>query len=72
MFWIGLIGFIAVDLAVSAPRDRFDEPPMLALGSGSWFGQGLFNGTQTQAGSGSLPARHTDFIFAMIGDRRTL
>ncbi|MPM24632.1 putative peptidoglycan glycosyltransferase FtsW [bioreactor metagenome] len=41
---------------------------LLALGSGGWFGQGLFNGTQTQAGSGSLPARHTDFIFAMIGE----
>jgi len=41
---------------------------LLALGSGGWFGQGLFNGTQTQAGSGSLPERHTDFIFAMIGE----
>ena len=41
---------------------------LLALGSGGWFGQGLFNGTQTQAGRGSLPERHTDFIFAMIGE----
>lgn len=41
---------------------------LLALGSGGWFGQGLFNGTQTQARSGSLPARHTDFIFAMTGE----
>ena len=41
---------------------------LLALGSGGWFGQGLFNGTQTQAGSGSLPERHTDFIFAMAGE----
>jgi rod shape determining protein RodA len=41
---------------------------LLALGSGGWFGQGLFNGTQTQAGRGSLPERHTDFIFAMTGE----
>lgn len=41
---------------------------LLALGSGGWFGQGLFNGTQTQAGQGSLPARNTDFIFAMTGE----
>lgn len=41
---------------------------LLALGSGGWFGQGLFNGTQTQARSGSLPERHTDFIFAMTGE----
>ena len=41
---------------------------LLALGSGGWFGQGLFNGTQTQAGRGALPERHTDFIFAMTGE----
>ncbi len=41
---------------------------LLALGSGGWFGQGLFQGTQTQAGLGALPERHTDFIFAMIGE----
>lgn len=41
---------------------------LLALGSGGWFGQGLFQGTQTQAGRGALPERHTDFIFAMIGE----
>ena len=45
MFWIGLIGFIAVDLAVSAPRDRFDEPPMLALGSGKAAGAGHCSGS---------------------------
>lgn len=35
---------------------------LLALGSGGLFGQGYMQGTQTQAGEGSLPARHTDFI----------
>ena len=44
IFWIGLIGFIALDLAVSAPRDRFDEPPMLALGSGKAAGAGHCSG----------------------------
>ncbi|MCI2058244.1 MAG: FtsW/RodA/SpoVE family cell cycle protein [Oscillibacter sp.] len=42
---------------------------LLALGSGGWFGQGLFHGTQTQSPtSTSLPARHTDFIFAVAGE----
>lgn len=41
---------------------------LLALGSGRLFGQGLFHGTQTQAGIGSLPARQTDYIFAVAGE----
>lgn len=41
---------------------------LLTFGSGGWFGQGLFNGTQTQSGADSLPARHTDFIFAVAGE----
>ncbi len=42
---------------------------LLALGSGGWWGQGLFHGTQTQsAASTSLPERHTDFIFAVAGE----
>lgn len=39
---------------------------LIALGSGKWFGSGLFNGTQTQ--TGTLPARQTDFIFAVAGE----
>ncbi|MCM1148827.1 MAG: FtsW/RodA/SpoVE family cell cycle protein [Butyricicoccus sp.] len=38
----------------------------LALSSGRLTGTGLYNGTQTQ--SGSLPAKQTDFIFAVIGE----
>lgn len=38
----------------------------IAIGSGGVFGKGLFNGTQTQLGF--LPAKHTDFIFAVIGE----
>lgn len=42
---------------------------VMALGSGKLTGQGLFHGTQTQSPfSGSLPARHTDFIFSAIGE----
>lgn len=38
----------------------------IALGSGGFFGRGLYNGTQTQYGY--LPAKHTDFIFAAAGE----
>lgn len=38
----------------------------IAIGSGEIFGKGLFNGTQTQLDF--LPAKHTDFIFAVIGE----
>lgn len=42
---------------------------LLALGGGKLTGQGLFHGAQTQSPySGSLPARHTDFIFSAIGE----
>jgi hypothetical protein len=41
---LGLLGFIVLDLAVSVPRDRFDEPPMLALGSGKAAGAGHCSG----------------------------
>ena len=38
----------------------------LTIGSGQIFGKGLFHGTQTQLDY--LPAKHTDFIFAVIGE----
>lgn len=41
---------------------------MLALGGGGLFGQGLFQGIQTQGNTGSLPARQTDFIFCVCGE----
>ena len=42
---------------------------LLALGGGQLFGQGLYNGAQTQSEfSWSLPFRHTDFIFSAIGE----
>ena len=42
---------------------------LLAIGSGQLFGQGYLNGTLTHSDySWSLPARHTDFIFAVCGE----
>ncbi len=42
---------------------------ILAIGSGGVFGQGYLQGLQTQSASeGSLPARHTDEIFAVCGE----
>ena len=42
---------------------------LLAIGSGGWWGQGLYQGTQTQsAAESSLPKRHTDFIFSVAGE----
>ena len=42
---------------------------ILAIGSGRLFGQGYLQGIQTQSTSSSaLPARDTDFIFAVCGE----
>lgn len=38
----------------------------VAIGSGGLTGAGLGQGSQTQAGA--IPAQHTDFIFAVIGE----
>lgn len=42
---------------------------ILTLGGGKFLGQGYLNGLQTQSTfSHSLPSRHTDFIFCVIGE----
>ncbi len=41
---------------------------LLALGSGGLFGQGYLNGSLTQSGSWSLPAKQTDLIFSATGE----
>jgi rod shape determining protein RodA len=38
----------------------------MAIGSGGWFGKGLYKGVLTQ--SGAIPVRESDFIFAVIGE----
>lgn len=39
---------------------------LIAIGAGGWRGTGLYQGTQVQLNF--LPERHTDFIFAVIGE----
>lgn len=38
-----------------------------AIGSGGWFGKGLFEGTQTKLGI--VPEQRTDFIFSAVGEQ---
>ena len=38
----------------------------IAIGSGGWFGKGLFGGTQSQLKF--LPESHTDFVFAVYAE----
>ncbi|MEW5865472.1 MAG: rod shape-determining protein RodA [Bacillota bacterium] len=38
----------------------------IAIGSGRFFGKGLFHGTQARLNF--LPAHHTDFIFSVVGE----
>jgi rod shape determining protein RodA len=42
----------------------------IAIGSGGILGKGIFQGTQSQLGF--LPARHTDFIFAVLAEETGL
>ena len=51
------------DLRGSAYHVRQSQ---IAIGSGGLLGKGLFAGTQSQLGF--LPERHTDFIYAVIGE----
>jgi rod shape determining protein RodA len=42
------------------------EQARTAVGNGGWFGQGLFDGSQTRAGF--VPEQHTDFVFTVAGE----
>lgn len=42
------------------------QQAQIAIGSGGLWGKGVFSGTQSRLGF--LPERHTDFIFAVIGE----
>ncbi len=79
-----MVAALALDLMPSRVIDRFrvlldhsydplgagwqQSRSLLAMGAGGLFGQGYMNGTQTQAGYGSIPAQWTDFIFAVCGE----
>lgn len=41
---------------------------LLAIGSGGLYGRGYLNGSLTQSGSWSLPAKQTDLIFSVTGE----
>jgi len=43
-FWAALAGFVVLDATRSAPRDRFAEPPPLALGNERASGAGHCSG----------------------------
>lgn len=38
----------------------------IAIGSGSWFGKGFLQGTQTEGNF--VPEQHTDYIFSTVGE----
>jgi rod shape determining protein RodA len=42
------------------------EQARIAVGSGGFFGEGLFHGSQTRAGF--VPEQHTDFVFTVAGE----
>jgi rod shape determining protein RodA len=47
------------------PEQSFNiEQALISIGSGSWFGKGYLQGTQSQLGF--LRVQHTDFIFSVI------
>lgn len=81
----GILGLIIFDKVPSHMMERFlvlfdhsydpqgvgwqQTRGLMALGSGGIFGQGLFNGIQTQSTNDwALPERQTDFIFCVAGE----
>jgi len=54
----------------SDPRGLGYQPQQakIAIGSGGFLGKGFKQGTQGQLGF--LPARHTDFVFAVLSEER--
>ena len=83
IFSAGLLSGIAVNnklkgyqrnrfVAYVAPQEDIQgaayhvHQSQIAIGSGGFLGKGLFSGTQSQLGF--LPERHTDFIYAVVGE----
>ncbi|MBI3297700.1 MAG: rod shape-determining protein RodA [Elusimicrobia bacterium] len=60
--------FVAFLLPAADPRGASYNvaQAQIAIGSGGLWGKGVFSGTQSKLGF--LPERHTDFIFAVIGE----
>ncbi len=55
---------VFIDPNVDPEQARNIEQALVSIGSGSWWGKGYLNGTQSQLGF--LRVQHTDFIFSMI------
>lgn len=52
---------------VNMQREGYNlNQSMIAIGSGSWFGKGYLEGTQTKGGF--VPEQHTDYIFTTVGE----
>lgn len=73
LIWMYVFGdyqknrFLALIRPEDFPAESFQQLKGLnALGSGGFFGQGLFKGTYTQ--SGIVPESENDFIFTAIGE----
>ncbi|MBI5594993.1 MAG: rod shape-determining protein RodA [Elusimicrobia bacterium] len=60
--------FVAFLLPAADPRGASYnvQQAQIAIGSGGLWGKGVFSGTQSKLGF--LPERHTDFIFAAVGE----
>lgn len=59
------VAFVAPKTAVRGAAYNVIQSKV-AIGSGGLWGKGLFSGTQAQLGF--LPERHTDFVFASVGE----
>ncbi len=59
------IVFVAPEIDPLGAGYNIDQSKV-AIGSGKFFGKGLFSGSQV--GLGFLPEQHTDFIFSSIGE----
>jgi len=58
---------ILIGEKVDMQREGYNlNQSMIAIGSGSWFGKGYLEGTQTKGGF--VPEQHTDYIFTTVGE----
>lgn len=60
-----ILQFIMPEAHVSDDSYNINQA-LISIGSGGWWGKGLFHGTQTQLHF--LRVRHTDFIFSVLAE----
>lgn len=60
-----ILDFLSPESNLSGSGYHVSQSKLL-IGSGRFFGKGLFSGIQTQMGT--LPEKQTDFIFAVLGE----